>query len=80
MDLALAKILGTDDLFHAPGKWLCDFWLWAGGVNCIMVFPYYKNQPLDVIKASIHFVPILRPGIMDLSRNMHGVLMQLRHF
>ena len=30
MDLVLTKILGTDDLFQAPGKWLCDFWLWAG--------------------------------------------------
>jgi hypothetical protein len=27
LDLALAKILGTDDLFPAPGKWLCDFWM-----------------------------------------------------
>jgi hypothetical protein len=30
MDLAFAKILGTDDLFQAPGKWLCDFWWWVG--------------------------------------------------
>jgi len=30
MDLALAKILGTDDLFPTSGRWLCDFWLRVG--------------------------------------------------
>ena len=29
LDLALEKILRTDDLFHVQGKWLCDFWMWV---------------------------------------------------
>jgi len=35
MDLVLAKILETDDLFPTSGKWLCDFWLCDGCANCI---------------------------------------------
>ena len=35
---SLGKIPKTDDLFQVSGKWLCDFWLWVGCANCIMVF------------------------------------------
>jgi hypothetical protein len=37
----LVKITGTDDLFPAPGKCLCDFDCGGGCGNCIMGFPPY---------------------------------------
>ena len=43
IDLALADILGTKDLFQAPGKGLCDFWLKVEARNCIMVFHCHEK-------------------------------------
>ncbi len=35
------SILSKYNIHLDPGKWLCDFWWWAGCANCIMVFPPY---------------------------------------
>ena len=56
------------------GKWLCDFWLWEGGANCIMVFPSSENRSPEVIKAPIQFVPNLGQGFMNSSCNVQWTM------